>query len=186
MKRRGALELSINTIVVVVIAITLLTLGLAFVKQQFGGLTDITKDVFGTAKTEIGKIHGGAKFTAPTQVTVKQGETTTIAIFVANDGSLGGDTNVELKLSTIGGTPGTSCTPIDGVSARIISSPTATLKVGQEAAFTVAVAATKLARLSTGSSTDPACSIVVTATGATGTYASGGFVIEVQPTTGIF
>ncbi|MBI2673229.1 hypothetical protein HYX19_03135 [Candidatus Woesearchaeota archaeon] len=179
MAKRGALELSINTIVVVVIAITLLTLGLAFVKQQFGGLTDITKDVFGTAKTEIGKIHGGAKFTAPTQVSIKQGETTTIAVFVANDGSLG---NNPITV-TVALTPVTS---VNGVSARIISSPTATLNVGQEGTFTVAVAATKTAPLSTGSASDPAYSITITTQGQTGTYASGGFVIDVQPTTGIF
>lgn len=177
MKKRGALELSINTIVIVVIGITLLTLGLAFVKNQFGGLTELSEGVFGAAKTEIGKIHGGAKFTAPTQVTAKQGETTTFTIFVANDGSQG-NTPVTVNVAL------TAVTTVNGISARIISSPTATLKVGQEASFIVAIAATKDALLSTGSASDPAYSVTVTVGGTT--YASGGFVINVQPTTGIF
>ena len=44
--KRASLEISIQAIVIVVLAMTLLGLGLGFIKGMFGGITDITKTTF--------------------------------------------------------------------------------------------------------------------------------------------
>ena len=46
MHKRGALDLSIQTIVIVVIAMTLLGLGLGFVRNLFGTITDVSESTF--------------------------------------------------------------------------------------------------------------------------------------------
>ena len=44
--KKGALELSINAIVIVILAMTLLGLGLGFVRGMFGKITGISDDTF--------------------------------------------------------------------------------------------------------------------------------------------
>jgi len=56
-KKRGSLQLSINAIVILILAITLLGLGLAFIKGIFGGtvgrLTDIEKSLGQQERNEL-------------------------------------------------------------------------------------------------------------------------------------
>ena len=71
--KKGALELSINTIVIVVIGITILSLGLIFVKNMFGSLEKTQKGVFEGAEKEIGKIggeEGKGLLVAPSQIEI--------------------------------------------------------------------------------------------------------------------
>ncbi len=51
--KRGALELSINAIVVLILAITILGLGIAFIRGQFGALQEQFQQVSGEVKTEL-------------------------------------------------------------------------------------------------------------------------------------
>lgn len=53
MHKKGALELSINAIVIVILAMTLLGLGLGFIKGMFGNINDITIKVSDETKTQI-------------------------------------------------------------------------------------------------------------------------------------
>ena len=51
--RRGAIELSMTTIIVIVIGVTLLILGLAWVRGMFEKVTSLTDQAFDTAEKEI-------------------------------------------------------------------------------------------------------------------------------------
>ena len=53
MHKKGALELSITAIVVLIIAITLLGLGIGFIKKQFGGATEIFTQEFQRIKGQL-------------------------------------------------------------------------------------------------------------------------------------
>jgi hypothetical protein len=51
--KKGAIELSMTTIIVVVIGITLLTLGLTWVKGTLGSVTDLTDEAFAMSDQEL-------------------------------------------------------------------------------------------------------------------------------------
>lgn len=181
MQKRGALELSVNTIVIVVIGVALLSLGLIFVRNTFGGLTKMSSDIFGTADTQIGKLHSGAKLTVPTTINVQQGQVVRANIFVGNDGKNcpAGSSDFTIVL-----TPAT-CAATDQICARIISPSSVTIKEGEEGTFVVAVAATKSAPLSTGSfGTDKTVSVEVKCGGVQ--YDTSAFTINVQKGGGLF
>ena len=56
--KRGAIELSMTTIIVVVIGVTLLTLGLTFVKNIMGGAEGISEEAFTEADRMIRDMMG--------------------------------------------------------------------------------------------------------------------------------
>lgn len=85
--KRGALELSVNTIVVVVIGITLLTLGLKWVYNIFGGLTTQQQDLQRLSEDRISDIFGGSDeaINAPTRTfKVVQGDSYKLRITMRN------------------------------------------------------------------------------------------------------
>src|SRR3989344_5071984 len=85
--KRGALELSVNTIVVVVIGITLLTLGLKWIYNIFGGLTTQQQDLQRLSEDKISEIFGGSDeaINAPTRTfKVEQGESYKLRITMRN------------------------------------------------------------------------------------------------------
>lgn len=187
MMKKGALELSVNTIVIIVIGVALLSLGLIFVRQTFGGLNDMSKAIFGTANTEIVKLHSGAKLTVPTTVNVKQGEVVKANIFVGHDGSPTCPNPTTFDI-TLGGTGTQSCNSVNTICAKLISTNGIQLNAGEEGTFVVAVAATKSAPLSsgvlTGANADFTVSVDVTCGGTP--YDTSAFTINVQKGGGLF
>lgn len=57
--KKGALELSLNTIVVVVIAILILTLGVVFIKNTMFKIGELTKMTFEQADAELRQMYEG-------------------------------------------------------------------------------------------------------------------------------
>ncbi len=53
MQKKGAVELSMTTIIVIVIGVTLLILGLVFVRNIFGKATSLSEEAFASAEKEI-------------------------------------------------------------------------------------------------------------------------------------
>lgn len=53
MKKRGSLNLSINAIVILILAITMLGLGLTFMREIFGGATEEFTKVSGTVEKQM-------------------------------------------------------------------------------------------------------------------------------------
>ena len=58
MKKKAALELSIGTVVVIVIGITMLILGIVFVRNVMCGALGLTGDLNDKVKGEINKLFG--------------------------------------------------------------------------------------------------------------------------------
>jgi hypothetical protein len=194
MQKKGALELSVNTIVIVVIGVALLSLGLIFVRNTFGGLTKMSDDIFGTAETQIGELHTGSKLTTPSTVNVKQGQVVRTNIFVGNDNTMTSCTGNIFSID-LGDTPG--ATQVDNgvgpaitISAKLISKNHIKIEPGEEATFVVAVAATKNAPLSSGllegAINERDFTVQVTAKCDSDVYNTGAFIVNVQKGGGLF
>lgn len=87
--KKGAIELSITTIVVVVIGITLLALGLAWVSGIFEKLRGTTASAFEKVDAEVSEILGGSGVTrpltvSPSRITLNKGKVNTAKITIAN------------------------------------------------------------------------------------------------------
>src|SRR3989338_9645875 len=73
--KKGSLELSIQAIVIVVIAFTVLGLGLGFVKSQLGGLQKTASEVQSKIKEQILEDMrvSGKKVSVTSQITLERG-----------------------------------------------------------------------------------------------------------------
>ena len=179
-KKRGAIELSITTIVVVVIGVTLLTLGLVFVKGIFGKLTSLSDDIFGKSSTIIDTLTIDTKLSVSSSVSVEQGRTTTLKVQVGHDGTLSGTKTFSIEL-----TPRfPSGLTESQVQAKVISEPSVQLNEGQQATFVIQVATTTNAPLSAGLGRTPAYGLTVKADGQV--YATSAFIINVEKGRGLF
>lgn len=92
MKRKGALSLSIEAIVIVVIAFVILGLGLAFVRGSFKDITETSKGVQEQIRQQILEDlrTGDKKLSFPvTTLAVERGGSQDIAIGVKNTGNTG-------------------------------------------------------------------------------------------------
>jgi len=86
--KKGALELSMSTIVVIVIGITLLTLGLLFVRTIFKQIQDISDIAFLEAEAQLTNLRPGDEILSiPSEVKVSIGDSQPFDIQIANDGS---------------------------------------------------------------------------------------------------
>ena len=73
--KKGAIELSITTIIVIVIGVTLLILGLGFVRSIFGNISKISDTTFAKAQSflEEGLEEVSSPITiSPSQITIEQ------------------------------------------------------------------------------------------------------------------
>lgn len=175
MQKKGALELSISTIVVVVIGVTLLTLGLVFVKGIFGKLNSLSGDIFDKAGTELGSITIESKFSVPSNVEVEQGDQSSFKVVVGHDGTLSGEHTFSLDIAP----SGSNQLETSKVRVEIISEESVSLQEGQQATFVVGVAATADAPIASG-----AYKVTAKADGVV--YDTGAVIVSVVKGKGIF
>ncbi|MBI2110047.1 hypothetical protein HYT58_02665, partial [Candidatus Woesearchaeota archaeon] len=86
-KKRGAIELSMNTIIIVVIGIVLLTLGLRWVYSIFGGLEEQRRSIMESTSSEIEKLFGESQEALKlqsTSITVTQGKSSDVVLIIRN------------------------------------------------------------------------------------------------------
>jgi len=86
-KKRGALELSMNTIIIVVIGVVLLTLGLRWVYSIFGGLEEQRRSVMESTSAEIEKLFGESQEPLKlqsTSVSVTQSKSSDVILVIRN------------------------------------------------------------------------------------------------------
>ena len=86
-EKRGALELSMNTIVIIVIGVTLLTLGLRWIYSLFGGLQERTGEIDEQLKKQISNLFEGGDeslIVRPNSVTIQQGKNKDLAFAIRN------------------------------------------------------------------------------------------------------
>jgi len=84
--KKGAIELSMTTIIVIVIGITLLKLGLTWVRGVFNDLGGITTDAFDEAEGAIGDLSqvDGALTVTPNKIRLKQNNGNTVDVIAAH------------------------------------------------------------------------------------------------------
>ncbi len=84
--KKGALELSVNTIVVIVIGVTLLILGLVFVRGIFTKIDTLSADSFAKAEGELGKLSGNLDnqlTLSPQRIDVEKGGAKQVNVVIA-------------------------------------------------------------------------------------------------------
>ena len=86
MTKKGAIELSMTTIIVIVLGVTLLILGFAFIKGIFANLEGISGTTFEKAETLLGGLENVDNFltVSPTQINIEQGKDDVVKVIVAN------------------------------------------------------------------------------------------------------
>ena len=99
--KKGALELSINTIIIIVIGVTLLTLGLLFVRGIFGKMDKISENTFNNANDLLGGLENVKSLltVSPTQIEIEQGKDDVAKVIIANFNTDGTDLNVGIKVT---------------------------------------------------------------------------------------
>ena len=86
MNKKGALELSMNTIIIIVIGVVLLSLGLMFVRGIFSQVEGLSKSAFETADAEIGIISNiNQPLTlVPVELRIERGSAEVVDVIMAN------------------------------------------------------------------------------------------------------
>ena len=105
MSKKGAIELSMTTIIVIVIGVTLLSLGLVWVRSTFSNIQGLTDDAFQNAKEEITLTNRDPKLTVPAEININRGETKAFRMYLINDGSTGND-NFDISINEEENVPG--------------------------------------------------------------------------------
>jgi len=84
--KKGALELSVNTIVVIVIGVTLLTLGLVFVNTLFKNISAISDNTFNRANELLEGIENVDKplTIIPSEIDIEQGKDDVVKVILYN------------------------------------------------------------------------------------------------------
>ena len=142
MKKKGAIELSMTTIIVIVLGVTLLSLGLMWLRSTFGGVMDLSDLSLKTAQGEIDKVtHEGELTLTPETLSVEKG---------SNKAKI-----IKLYISNIGDEPTTfqaTVEPPKGLDANFADTNTEEsneyeLEVGEEGGIQIYIIANKLAIL---------------------------------------
>tara|TARA_Y100000310_G_scaffold343934_1_gene454030 strand:- start:624 stop:1163 length:540 start_codon:yes stop_codon:yes gene_type:complete len=109
-QKRGAIELSINTIIVVVIGITLLSLGLKFVQNIFGDIEEEREGIMELTETQIRELFGetdNAIYIPQQSYQVSQGKTLEdLEVFIRNTVKPGGTFSFVYTIKTLSAPPG--------------------------------------------------------------------------------
>lgn len=90
MDKKGAVELSMTTIIIIVIGITILSLGLVWIRSVFSDVGELTSGAFEQGETQIAEIFGGSNqpvALSPAETTLAQGDTATASLAINNLGS---------------------------------------------------------------------------------------------------
>jgi len=84
--KKGAIELSMTTIIVIVIGVTLLSLALVWVRGVFRNLGDISDSTFDNARDIINQVQNVDKLLTviPSETSIEQGKDDAIQVIVAN------------------------------------------------------------------------------------------------------
>jgi hypothetical protein len=88
MNKKGAIELSMTTIIIIVIGITILVLGLAWVRTTLGGVSELTQQALIGGEEQITEMLGSSKEPLnlyATNLEMEKGDWTQVAAVAFND-----------------------------------------------------------------------------------------------------
>lgn len=107
MDKKGAVELSMTTIIIIVIGITILSLGLVWIRSVFSDVGELTSGAFEQGNTQIAEIFGGTDqpvALSPSETSMAQGETTTATLAINNlGGGLASGVQATVEAKAFGG-----------------------------------------------------------------------------------
>ena len=148
MNKKGAMELSINTIIVIVIGVTLLSLGLVLVNRIFGQTGELTQTAFDRARAELEKISGNTNellTLVPSRTSIEQGEDTGVIVLLTNLGDIS-ISGLQITLSVPPDSINSiSCQFTDGTKTKSVD----TLASGEEKGSDVLIKSLNTATLGT-------------------------------------
>ena len=125
--KKGALELSVNTIVVIVIGVTLLTLGLVFVRQIVRQGSDLSDKAFEEANQQLDALGGNINeflTIAPETVRINAGDTSGFVVLIKNvEQTTYSGITANIKTSDEALKNNVKCEFGDGTSSKEIKSP---------------------------------------------------------------
>lgn len=100
-QKRGAIELSMTTIIVIVLGITLLVLGITWVSGLFESITELTESQFASAqKLIVGQMGANEKFyVAGSSFDVESGKSVTINVGIQNFGTSGTTNKFKIEVT---------------------------------------------------------------------------------------
>ncbi len=85
MNKKGAVELSMTTIIIIIIGITILSLGLVWIRSVFSDVGDLTSSAFEQGDAQIAEIFAGTEedvALTPTSISIEQGDSSTATLSV--------------------------------------------------------------------------------------------------------
>ena len=107
MNKKGAVELSMTTIIIIVIGITILSLGLVWIRSVFSDVGELTSGAFEQGETQIAEIFGGtdqAVALSPSETKIAQEDTATASLAINNlGGSKVSNIYAEVEAKAFGG-----------------------------------------------------------------------------------
>lgn len=106
MNKKGAVELSMTTIIIIVIGITILSLGLVWIRSVFSDVGQLTKGAFEQAEGQIQDIFSGTNqpiALSPSETAVSQNGKETANLIINNLGSSTVSVSVQAKSIALGG-----------------------------------------------------------------------------------
>jgi hypothetical protein len=86
MDKKGAIEFSMTTIMVVIIGVAVLALGLTWIRGTFSQVGGITDEAFESAKAELGQdlTRDDPLGVSPSTISLRPGDSTTVAVSFLN------------------------------------------------------------------------------------------------------
>ena len=134
MNKRGSLALSTNAIVVLIIAITILGLSLAFTRNIFGSLGSQIEDIGGQTLIDNPPSYDDPLTLSKAEFDVRRGESVSIGVGFFN--YLDGDASASVSLNSCyrGDTETTSSFSLTSAGSKMV-------KINDEVAFSTSIAA---------------------------------------------
>ena len=135
MKKKASLNLSVNAIVILVLAVVLLGLALAFIRGMFGKMTSKMGEIVDITQIEA-KPTPDTPITIPNKITVKQGGNVQVQVGFYNrkGGTL---SDVTLNITSCVDESGNSLTQLPTISAPKVDSIDAGKATGFNAIFSL-------------------------------------------------
>lgn len=142
--KKGAIELSMTTIIVIVIGVTLLTLGILWVRGVIGNVSGLSDSAFEDAERVLasgGDFQGAVN--APSQLSLERGEIKQAIFKVRNTGEYtnDGDGTFSIAVRERPEEGLTTVTPIDCLVVKVIGLDSKKIVRGQSSEFSVGISA---------------------------------------------
>ena len=131
MDKKGAIEFSMTTIMVIIIGVAVLALGLTWIRGTFSSVNILTEEALAGAETIVSELGATGKIGVPASLILEPGQVKKFQVIVRND--LGFDTNFKLGNPTFIGSS-QFCLNVQPVSTSALTIPS-----GESEKFIIAV-----------------------------------------------